>query len=212
GWRASPGRQTANQPHFAPGALVLRAGACHVPIARSGACASAWGERNMCARAGRGGLLIPRIAGKQNMCELDDLDEFSRRMPDFTRRQFGSLAVGASLALLFPLAALAEDLTDADVDIKTPDGVADCYFVRPKKGKHPAVLICPDIFGLRPAFKEMARRLAGSGYSVLVFNPFYRTKKAPTAPEHANFDDPATRNALMALAGSTNADTMEKDA
>ena len=146
------------------------------------------------------------------MCELDDLDEFSRRAPDVTRRQFGSLAVGAGLALLFPIAALAEGLADADVDIKTPDGVADCYFVHPSKGKHPAVVICPDIFGLRPAFKEMARRLAGSGYSVLVFNPFYRIKKAPTAPEHANFDDPATRDSLMALARSTTADTMETDA
>ncbi len=60
----------------------------------------------------------------------------------------------------------------------------------------PAVLIWPDIFGLRPAFKQMATRLAESGYSVLVINPFYRIQKAPTSPEHPDFNDPATRNKL----------------
>ncbi len=39
----------------------------------------------------------------------------------------------------------------------------------------------PDIFGLRPAFRNMGKRLAESGYSVLVVNPFYRVHKAPTA-------------------------------
>ena len=96
--------------------------------------------------------------------------------------------------------------------LETPDGLADAYFVHPAKGKHPGVLIWPDIFGLRPAFKEMATRLAESGYSVLVINPFYRTKKAPTAPEHPDFNDPATRQALMALAGTLNADTAVTDA
>jgi len=147
------------------------------------------------------------------MCDQDDLNEFARRAPDFSRRQFGALAVGTGVSLMLPgLGAAAESLTDEDVEIKTADGVADAYFVHPASGKHPAVLICPDIFGLRPAFKEMARRLAGSGYSVLVFNPFYRTQKAPTAPEHPNFQDPKTRDLLMGMAGKTNADTMATDA
>jgi carboxymethylenebutenolidase len=146
------------------------------------------------------------------MCDQDDLDEFARRAPDFSRRQFGALAVGTGVSLMLPpFAAAADGLTDAEVEIKTADGVADAYFVHPSSGKHPAVLICPDIFGLRPAFKEMARRLAGSGYAVLVFNPFYRTRKAPTAPEHPNFQDPATRDLLMGMAGKTNADTMVTD-
>ena len=93
----------------------------------------------------------------------------------------------------------AADTTEAEVDIKQPDGTADAYFVRPSSGKHAAVLMWPDIFGLRPAFRQMGRRLAESGYAVLVVNPFYRTKRAPTAPEKANFDDPETRKALMAL-------------
>jgi carboxymethylenebutenolidase len=146
------------------------------------------------------------------MCENDDFNEFARRAPDVSRRQFGALAVGTGVAMMLPPLANAAELTDKDVEIKTADGVADCYFVHPSSGKHPAVLVCPDIFGLRPAFKEMARRLAGSGYAVLVFNPFYRTQKAPTAPEHPNFGDPATREKLMGMAGKTNADTMASDA
>jgi carboxymethylenebutenolidase len=146
------------------------------------------------------------------MCDQDDFNEFARRASDLSRRQFGALAVGAGVSVMLPPLAAADGLADTDVEIKTADGVADCYFVHPSSGKHPAVLICPDIFGLRPAFKEMARRLAGSGYAVLVFNPFYRTKKAPTAPEHPNFQDPQTRDLLMGMAGATNADTMVTDA
>jgi carboxymethylenebutenolidase len=73
------------------------------------------------------------------------------------------------------------NVTESDVTITTPDGSADCYFVHPSSGAAPGVLMWPDIFGLRPAFRQMGQRLAESGYSVLVVNPFYRTKKAPTA-------------------------------
>jgi carboxymethylenebutenolidase len=146
------------------------------------------------------------------MCENDDLEEFARRASDLTRRQFGVLALGAGLAATLPKLAGAAETHGSDVEIKTPDGVADAYFVHPDKGKHPGVLIWPDIFGLRAAFKEMATRLATAGYAVLVVNPFYRTKKAPTAPEHADFNDPATRQALMSLAGSLSATTTETDA
>lgn len=145
------------------------------------------------------------------MCEHDDFDEFARRS-GLTRRQFGAMALGAGLAAALPQLADAAQTRGADVEIKTPDGIADAWFVHPLKGKHPAVLIWPDIFGLRPAFKEMATRLAGSGYAVLVVNPFYRVKKAPTAPAHADFNDPATRQALRALADGLNADTTATDA
>ena len=142
------------------------------------------------------------------MCDNHDMNEFA----DVSRRHFGALAVGAGLAMMLPPLANAADLAEADVDIKTPDGTADAFFVHPKQGKHPAVLIWPDIFGLRPAFKDMARRLADSGYSVLVINPFYRTKKAPTAPEHPNFQDPATRDALLGLMNSLSPMTAVTDA
>ena len=108
-------------------------------------------------------------------------DRNNEQASGITRREFVglSLAVGLSAGL-----ASGGDLkiVETDVEIKTPDGAADAYMAHPAKGKYPGVLIWPDIFGLRPAFKNMATRLAESGYSVLVFNPFYRTKRAPTAP------------------------------
>jgi carboxymethylenebutenolidase len=146
------------------------------------------------------------------MCEHDDLDEFARRSSELTRRQFGAMALAAGVVAALPRLANAAETKGADVEIKTPDGVADGYFVHPTKGKYPGVLIWPDIFGLRPAFKEMATRLAESGYSVLVINPFYRTKKAPTAPDHPDFNDPPTRQALMTLAGALIPDTAMTDA
>jgi carboxymethylenebutenolidase len=146
------------------------------------------------------------------MCDQDDLDEFARRSSEFTRRQFGALALGAGLAAALPRLANAAETQGADVNITTPDGIADAYFVHPVKGKSPGVLIWPDIFGLRPAFKQMATRLAESGYAVLVINPFYRTKKAPTAPDHPDFNDPATRDALMGLMHSLTSETTLTDA
>jgi carboxymethylenebutenolidase len=145
------------------------------------------------------------------MCEHDDFEEFARR--GLTRRQFGAMALGGGLAAVLPdLAGAAATTQGVEVEIKTADGTADAYFVHPAAGKHPAVLVWPDVFGLRPAFRDMATRLAESGYAVLVINPFYRTKKAPTAPEHADFNDPATRDALMALYNSLNAGTTLTDA
>jgi carboxymethylenebutenolidase len=146
------------------------------------------------------------------MCELDDMEEFSKQPGNVSRRQFGALALGAGLAMALPRLADAAETKGVDVEIKTPDGTCDAYFVSPVKGRHPAVLTWPDIFGLRPASKEMATRLAGSGYSVLVINPFYRTQKAPTAPEHPDFNDPATRQALMTLAGTLSPATAATDA
>lgn len=146
------------------------------------------------------------------MCELDDFESFARKSLDLTRRQFGAMAIGAGAFAALPKMAGAAETAGNDVDIKTPAGTADAFFVHPTGGKHPGVLIWPDIFGLRPAFKQMATRLAESGYAVLVINPFYRTKKAPTAPEHPDFNDPATRGALMSLAGSLTPDTAAVDA
>ena len=118
------------------------------------------------------------------MCDQDffeDALQYERRTT-LSRRQFGSFAAGASLLSLLPRAADAAETAGSDVTIKTPDGTADAYFVHPAEGRHPAVLVWPDIFGLRPTFKQMATRLAESGYSVLVVNPFYRLEKAsPTA-------------------------------
>ncbi len=149
------------------------------------------------------------------MCDnesFDDMVEYQLRSRELSRRHFGALTLGVgALSVLSPLAAAAE-ITESEVGIKTPDGAADAYFVHPAQGTHPAVLIWPDIFGLRPAFRQMGRRLAESGYAVLVVNPFYRTQKAPTAPENPSFEDPATRAALMKLRSSLSATTGATDA
>lgn len=114
----------------------------------------------------------------QDHFEEDRLEYEARGL--VTRKQFGAM-LGAGVSMILPAVANAAAVVDAEVEIKTPDGTADCYFVHPATGKSPAVLVWPDIFGLRPAFKQMGKRLAESGYSVLVVNPFYRTKKAPTS-------------------------------
>lgn len=149
------------------------------------------------------------------MCDNDSFDDmisYERSSGELSRRRFGALAAGASLVFALPRLADAAEVSDSEVEIKTADGVADAYFVHPSKGAYPGVLLWPDIFGLRPAMRQMAKRLAESGYAVLVVNPFYRKQKAPTAAEHADFEDPATRSALMALAGSLNAQTAQTDA
>jgi len=149
------------------------------------------------------------------MCDRDsieDIIEYQLKSAMVSRRQFGALSVGSGLAALLPAIAGAVEVQGADVDIRTPDGTADAYFVHPSAGAHPGVLIWPDIFGLRPAFRQMAQRLAGSGYAVLVINPFYRTRHAPTAPEHADFNDPPTRSALMSLMSSLTPVTALTDA
>jgi carboxymethylenebutenolidase len=117
------------------------------------------------------------------MCDQDHFDDDRKQfeaLGQVTRRQFGVI-VAAGVALALPAVADAADVADADVTITTPDGQADAYFVHPTSGAVAGVLIWPDIFGLRPAFRQMGKRLAQSGYSVLVVNPFYRVKKAPTA-------------------------------
>ena len=121
------------------------------------------------------------------MCDQDHFDQDRQEYEALglvTRRQFGVL-VGAGISMMLPQVVNAVAVTESDVEIKTPDGTADCYFVHPASGTAAAVLVWPDIFGLRPAFRQMGKRLAESGYSVLVVNPFYRAKKAPTAPNGA---------------------------
>ena len=149
------------------------------------------------------------------MCDEDSMDDMAQYQPrsgELSRRSFGALTLGVGLAAALPKPANAAEVKESEVEIKSPDGSVDAYFVHPAKGKHPGVLIWPDIFGLRPTFRQMASRLAESGYAVLVINPFYRTKKAPTAPDHADFNDPATRQALMTLAGTLSPTTALTDA
>ena len=117
------------------------------------------------------------------MCDQDHFDEDWQQYEArglVTRKQFG-IMLGAGMSMMLPQLANAVAVTESEVNVTTPDGTADCYFAHPASGTAPGVLMWPDIFGLRPAFRQMGKRLAESGYSVLVVNPFYRVKKAPTA-------------------------------
>ena len=145
------------------------------------------------------------------MCDdqtVADNDDYLRSKK-LTRRQFGVVSAGAGFAMLVPRSANAQEVSETDLDVTTPDGVADCYFVHPSSGTHPGVLIWPDAFGLRPAKRQMARRLAESGYSVLAVNQYYRTQRAPIV-NTTNFAE--VRDTLMPLMGSLNADTQTTDA
>ena len=141
-----------------------------------------------------------------------DVEDYLRHSASLTRRDFGTLSLGAGLAMLLPRAAAALEVTAADIEVPTPDGTADCHFVHPASGTYPGVLIWPDALGLRPAFEQMGRRLAESGYAVLVVNPYYRTERAPVLPEGASFRDEATRKKIFPLMRSLTPETIVTDA
>ena len=148
------------------------------------------------------------------MCDenfAEDVKAYQSRV-GVTRREFGVLSVGAGMAILLPRAEGAVAVTESEVNIKTPDGTADCYFVHPATGTGAGVVVWPDILGLRSAFRKMGKRLAESGYSVLVVNPFYRQKKAPVVPEGTSFSDPAVNSVVRPMAGALNATTHATDA
>lgn len=149
------------------------------------------------------------------MCDQDTVEEnqdYLGKTGQLTRRQFNTLGASAALMMMLPAVANAQDVTESDVTVTTPDGMADCYFVHPSSGKHPAVIVWPDILGLRPAFRAMGKRLAQSGYSVLVVNPFYRSAKSPVVGEGAQFSDPAIRSLVLPMAQQLNATTHATDA
>lgn len=128
--------------------------------------------------------LSHKLGGWRNkMCDQDHFEKDRQEYESLgrvTRKQFGIL-LSAGMAMMLPKVADALAVSESEVNVTMPDGVADCYFVHPANATVPGVLVWPDIFGLRPAFRQMGKRLAQSGYSVLVVNPFYRSRKAPTA-------------------------------
>jgi len=125
-----------------------------------------------------------------------DVEEYLRKNR-LSRRDFNKRSAGAAIAMLLPPVANALDVVESDVMVPTPDGEADCYFVHPAEGSHAAVIVWPDIMSIRPAFRAMGKRLAESGYSVLVVNPYYRTARGQVLPEGKTFRDPGVRELLM---------------
>ncbi len=146
------------------------------------------------------------------MCDEETEKASEEYLGSLTRREFNTLAAGAAMAMMLPRAANAMAVTSTDVEITTPDGVCDALFVHPSEGKHPAVLMWPDILALRPAFRKMATRLAESGYSVLCVNPYYRDAKAPVVEEGESFRDQSTREKVFPMYRNLSAETHKSDA
>jgi len=148
------------------------------------------------------------------MCDENTLKDWERALKNkpVTRRKFNTLTAGAGLAAALPPLANAQRISQGPVTITTPDGIADGYLAHLPDGAYPGVLLWPDILGLRPAFLDMARQLAGNGYTVLVVNPFYRDAPAPVVPSGASFTDPAVREIVLPMAQSLNAETHYTDA
>ena len=139
-----------------------------------------------------------------------DNEAYFRKL-GLTRREFSKLGMGAALAMMLPPVANALDVVEEEVLVETPDGKADCYFVRPAVGAHAAVIVWPDIMGIRTSFRMMGKRLAESGYSVLVVNPYYRTAKGPVIEDGESFGEPAVRERLMPHARSLSPETCVSD-
>jgi carboxymethylenebutenolidase len=131
---------------------------------------------------------------------------------DLSRRDFVAMGLAAGVVAAAGPASAAVPVVETMVEIKTPDGTCDAAFIHPTAGSHPAVIIWADAFGLRPALREMGKRLAGEGYTVLVPNPYYRVGKG-TLLDTATFNFQTDRAKLGPLMGSITADgAAERDA
>lgn len=144
------------------------------------------------------------------MCD-DDIHVGLVYDPKVSRRMFGVLTAAAAGGVA--TGAYAADVVEKDVEVKTADGIADSVLFHPAgKGTWPAVLIWTDIAGLRPAFREMGRRLAGQGYVVLVPNPFYRSVKGVVATPGFDFSKPEDRARVMGYRGAMTNAGIDSDA
>jgi len=143
------------------------------------------------------------------MCD-DDIHQGLVQDPTVSRRTFGLMSVAAAGVAT---RAYAADVVEKDVEVKTADGTADAALYYPAgKGTWPAVLVWPDILGLRPVFRELGKRLAAQGYVVLVPNPFYRSKRAPVVEGAFDFSKPEDRAKVMALRQAMTNEGIDKDA
>ncbi len=119
------------------------------------------------------------------------LEESTQERGGISRRQFAAMSAAvAMVACAKPSDGKTAALSETTVHIQTPDGMADAFFVHPAKGKHPGVILWPDVGGLREVFDVMGRRLAAAGYAVLVVNQYYRSAPAPVLTSFAEWRTP----------------------
>jgi carboxymethylenebutenolidase len=147
------------------------------------------------------------------MCDeqtIKDTEEFLRKR-GLTRREFGAGAAGLAVTVMLPAVANAMDVVEEEILVETPDGMADCYFVRPAEGAHAAVIVWPDVMGLRTSYRMMGKRLAESGYATLVVNPYYRMAKGAVIEEGEHVSTPEVRARLAPLRGALSPETCVTD-
>src|SRR5437870_3939268 len=137
--------------------------------------------------------------------EKPDYEENAEPSNDVSRRDFVAMSVAAGIVAAAGSAAAAEAVTETMVEIKTPDGTCDAAYIHPATGSHPGVVIWVDAFGLRPAMRDIGKRIAAEGYSVLVPNPFYRVAKAPVIANVSSFNFQTDMPKIQPLMASINA-------
>ena len=146
------------------------------------------------------------------MCDSDNHQGFIADT-SFTRRSVVLTISSVAAVAGLPTTAFAAAVVETDVMVPTPDGKADAALFHPAgAGPWPAVLMWPDILGLRPVFRDMGRRLAASGYAVLVPNPFYRVKRAPVVTGPFDFNNPQDRAKLDGLRDALTDAAIDRDA
>ena len=150
------------------------------------------------------------------MCDefTESAEEQALERKGLTRRAFAVMSAAAALAACArPTDANGKEiaLKESMVEVPTPDGKADAFFVHPASGTYPGVILWPDIAGLRDVKKDMARRLAASGHAVLVVNQYYRSAKAPVMENFAEFRTPEGREKVMAMVPLLTAEAVARD-
>ena len=130
-----------------------------------------------------------------------------------SRREFTALSIAAGVtAAAGASGAAAAQMVDTDVQITTPAGVCDAALIHQQTGSWPGVILFPDVFGLRPTMRDMAKRLAADGFTVLVPNPFYRTTKPPGLSPDIDFNNPADRAKIDVLRAPLTSEAVMQDA
>lgn len=139
------------------------------------------------------------------MCD-QDTEADNESWLALNRRQFTAFGAGAAAMAIVPGCmaqthdgAGAMKVASRTVTIATPDGKADAFFVHPESGRHPAVIMWPDIAGLRDAYRTMGTRLAEAGYAVLVVNQYYRSSPAPILGSLSEWRSPEGQQKLAPM-------------
>jgi len=142
-----------------------------------------------------------------------DSEKADELTTDVSRRDFIAMSVAAGVAAAAASASAAMPVVESNVSVKTTDGTCDAAFIHPSTGSHPGVVIWTDAFGLRPVMRDIGKRIAAEGYSVLVPNPFYRVAKAPVIDNVSTFNFQKDMGKIQPLMASINAPgAAERDA